>query len=132
MRRLNDELERHVAERTAQLEAANKKLESFAYSVSHDLRTPLRATDGFSHMLLKHHAEQLDEEGQRLLTVVRSNTAKMSQLIDDILAFSRAGRLEIKATEVDTDALAHEVWQDIAPSLTNRPDNAAWRTDRAK
>jgi PAS domain S-box-containing protein len=99
IRQMNVELEQRVAERTAELE-------SFSYSVSHDLRVPLRAVDGFSRMVLNQYADKLDDEGKRLLNVVRDNTKKMGQLIDDILAFSRAGRMEIKAAQVDMESLA--------------------------
>jgi PAS domain S-box-containing protein len=118
--RLNTELERRVVERTASLEDANKELEAFSYSVSHDLRTPLRAVDGFSRLVLKQYEDKLDGEGKRLLNVVRDNTKRMGQLIDDILAFSRAGRLEIKTAEVDMDALARDVWQELQPSMAGR------------
>lgn len=118
--RLNRELEQRVAERTSELEAANQELESFAYSVSHDLRVPLRAIDGFSHLVLKQHEEKLDEEGRRLLNVVRDNAVRMGRLIDDILAFSRAGRLEMRTSAVDMEALAHEAWQALEPLLANR------------
>ena len=118
--RLNRELEQRVTMRTAQLEAANKELESFAYSVSHDLRVPLRAIDGFSRLVLAHYEDRLDDEGKRLLNVVRNNTKKMGQLIDDILAFSRAGRLEIKVAETDMEALAREAWEDIGHSIAGR------------
>jgi len=120
IRRLNAELEQRVAERTSQLEAANKDLESFAYSVSHDLRTPLRAIDGFSHLILDRYEEKLDDEGKRLLNVVRDNTKKMGQLINDILAFSRAGRLEIKASEADMEALVRDVWHELEPLMAGR------------
>jgi len=120
IRRLNSELEQRVVARTFQLEAVNKELEGFAYSVSHDLRVPLRAIDGFSRLVLKQSEDKLDDEGKRLLNVVRDNTKKMGQLIDDILAFSRAGRLEIKALETDMEALARDVWQEIEPSMTGR------------
>lgn len=120
IRLLNAELEQRVMERTASLEAANRELEGFAYSVSHDLRVPLRAIDGFSHLVLKRYGERLDDEGKRLLNVVRDNTRKMGQLIDDILAFSRAGRLEIKAVETDMEALVREVWQDAEPAVAGR------------
>ena len=109
IRKLNAELEQRVEGRTAKLEASYKELGSFAYSVSHDLRTPLRAIDGFSRLLLKRYDDKLDDEGWRLLNVVRDNTRKMSQLIDDILAFSRMGRLEMSISEVDMDGLAREV-----------------------
>ncbi|MFZ2303052.1 MAG: GAF domain-containing protein [Gallionella sp.] len=118
--RLNTELERRVAERTASLGAANKELEGFAYSVSHDLRVPLRAIDGFSRLVLKRYEEKLDDEGKRLLNVVRDNTRKMGRLIDDILAFSRAGRLEIETSETDMEALARDVWQELEPSMAGR------------
>jgi PAS domain S-box-containing protein len=120
IRKLNSELEQRVAARTAQLEAANKELESFAYSVSHDLRVPLRAIDGFSRMVLTQYEEKLDDEGKRLLNVVRGNTKRMGQLIDDILAFSRAGRLEIKTSETDMEALARDVWLELGSSITGR------------
>ncbi|MDO8292404.1 MAG: PAS domain S-box protein [Gallionella sp.] len=113
VRRLNAELEQRVVERTAELEA-------FSYSVSHDLRVPLRAIDGFSRLVLKQYEDKLDDEGKRLLNVVRDNTKKMGQLIDDILAFSRAGRLEINAAETDMEALARDVWQELQPSMAGR------------
>jgi PAS domain S-box-containing protein len=106
---LNQELEQRVAERTEQLEAANKELEAFSYSVSHDLRTPLRAIDGFSHILLEDYADKLDEEGKRLLHTVRDNTSRMGQLIDDILKFSRSGRTELTFSRIDMDAMARAV-----------------------
>jgi PAS domain S-box-containing protein len=118
--RLNAELEQRVINRTAQLEAAVKELESFSYSVSHDLRTPLRAIDGFSRILLEDHRDQLDDEGKRLLNVVRDNTSKMSHLIDDILHFARMGRLELALTDIDMEALAREVLEDLRPTLEGR------------
>ena len=78
---------KQLAQRTFQLEAANKELEAFSYSVSHDLRTPLRAIDGFSHILMDEYAGKLDEEGKRLISVVLGNTQRISKLIDDILKF---------------------------------------------
>ncbi|HET9662748.1 MAG TPA: ATP-binding protein, partial [Burkholderiales bacterium] len=95
------ELERLVAERTARLETVNKELESFTYSVSHDLRSPLRAVSGFSKMLEEDCAESLDDEGRRLIKVIRDNSRRMGQLIDDLLAFSRMGRKALAFAEID-------------------------------
>ena len=115
----NRELERRVIERTAQLEAANKELEAFSYSVSHDLRTPLRAIDGFSHILLDDYADKLDDEGKRLLNVVRDNTSRMGQLIDDILKFSRTSRLEMSFSAIDLEKLAREVCEELQSSVAS-------------
>jgi PAS domain S-box-containing protein len=110
---LNHNLEQRVAERTEQLEAANQELEAFSYSVSHDLRTPLRAIDGFSHILLDEHADMLDDEGMRLINVVRDNTRRMGQLIDDMLQFSRTGRVTISYSDIDMERMAHEVVDEL-------------------
>ena len=113
---LNRELEQRVVMRTADLEASNKELETFSYSVSHDLRTPLRAIDGFSRILLDDYANKLDDEGKRLLNVVRDNTRRMGQLIDDILQFSRSSRLEMIFSEFDMEKLACEVVEELQPA----------------
>lgn len=106
---------------------ANADLEGFSYSVSHDLRTPLRAIDGFSNILLEDYADKLDAEGRRLLNVIRDNTVRMSTLIDDILNFSRAGRVELRTEPVDMDALAHRVLAE----LDNIPPHHALASDIA-
>jgi signal transduction histidine kinase len=100
-RKLNEDLEKRVLERTGQLESANKELESFSYSVSHDLRAPLRAIDGFSRILMEDHNAALPEEAKGYLKLVRDNTKQMSQLVDDLLAFSRLGRLALTKQTVD-------------------------------
>jgi PAS domain S-box-containing protein len=116
IRRLNAELEQRVLQRTAQLKAANEELESFSYSVSHDLRSPLLAIDGFSKMLEKRYLDQLDPEGKRILSVIRSSTSRMGQLIDDLLSFSRWGRQEMRMSRVDMTGLSHEVFSQLCPS----------------
>jgi PAS domain S-box-containing protein len=100
-RDLNAELEQRVRDRTAELEAANKELEAFSYSVSHDLRAPLRAIDGFSRILLEKHWAALPDEGQDYLQRVRDNTQQMGRLIDDLLTFARLSRLPIKKQRVE-------------------------------
>jgi two-component system sensor kinase len=98
----------------------NQELEAFAYSVSHDLRAPLRAVDGFSHKLLKLYGDQLDQEGQRLLQVVRDNAQRMGQLIDDLLRFSRLGRRELQIEPVDMEVLARGVASELLASESER------------
>jgi light-regulated signal transduction histidine kinase (bacteriophytochrome) len=103
------ELEATVRKRTEALEAANQELESFSYSVSHDLRAPLRAVDGYARMLEEDYAARLDDEGRRLLAVVRQSSVRMGRLIDDLLAFSRLGRQQPAKQLVDMTELARDV-----------------------
>jgi two-component system, sensor histidine kinase and response regulator len=107
--RLNEELE----QRAAALEAANKELESFSYSVSHDLRAPLRVIDGYSAILQEDHASQLDEDGWRLLGSVRENVGRMARLIEGLLEFSRSGWQSISYAEFDMTAMAHRVFDEL-------------------
>ena len=109
VRRHAEELEQRVKERTAALEAANKELESFSYSVSHDLRAPLRAVDGYAQMLVEDYGERLDDEGRRLLGTVRASAEQMGRLIDDLLKFSQVGRRTLSRNPVDMRSLASEV-----------------------
>ncbi len=114
VRRLHTELEQRVVERTAQLEAANQELEAFSYSVSHDLRAPLRALNGYSRMVVEDYAGILDAEGQRMLGTICSEAKRMGQLIDDLLAFSRIGRQQMGLSNIDMTALARSAFDEIA------------------
>jgi signal transduction histidine kinase len=110
---VNRDLERRVADRTAELEAANKELEAFSYSVSHDLRAPVRAIDGFSAALLADHAGQLDEQGREYLTRVRHATNRMALLIDDLLGLSKITRAELRRQHVDLSEVARRVLAEL-------------------
>jgi PAS domain S-box-containing protein len=123
-KRVEEELERRVRERTAQLEAANKELESFSYSVSHDLRAPLRAIHGFSQVLLEDYPQILDAEARRYLNIIAGNTQKMGQLIDDLLAFSRLGRQVLKIAAVNMENLVKDAMAELQESAAHR--NLRW------
>jgi PAS domain S-box-containing protein len=119
-RRLNVRLQKRVAELEQQLEAADKDLESFSYSVSHDLRAPLRAIDNFSSILHKEYGDKLDAEGSRLIAVVRRNAARMGALIKDILAFAHAGDRDLILADIDLEALSRDVLEELTPSFAGR------------
>ena len=102
-------------EKEARLAEANKELEAFSYSVSHDLRAPLRGIEGFSKILQEDYGTKLDAEAQRIIGVIRHNTLKMAQLIEDMLAFSRVARAAVNKEKVDMTELAREAWRDAAP-----------------
>jgi PAS domain S-box-containing protein len=118
LEQLNQELEVRVAERTVQLEAKNRELEAFAYSVSHDLKAPLRGIDGYGHLLQEDYADRLDEEGQTFINNIRQATAQMARLIDDLLAYSRLERQSLRHVPISLsmliDSLLREQQEAIA------------------
>ena len=113
LRRLSEELEQRVQERTQELRAANAELEAFSYSVSHDLRAPLRAIDGFSQLVLSRYADRLDAEGRHALERVRAGSDRIGVLIDSMLELSRPGRRPLEFRDVDLSALAAEVVEEL-------------------
>lgn len=120
VRQANEELENRVEERTARIAAANKELDSFAYSVSHDLRAPLRGIDGFSLALLEDYGAQLDETAKGYLGRVRAGCLRMGELIDDMLQLSRLSRGEIHRQEVDLSGMAEEIAEELRRGAPER------------
>lgn len=120
IRRLNVDLERRVAERTAELEAANKELEAFSYSVSHDLRAPLRHIEGFVEILLSSTSSKLPEESGQHLQTISEAAKQMGRLIDDLLAFSRTARAELQRTHFRLNDLIRAAIRDLQPETQNR------------
>jgi PAS domain S-box-containing protein len=123
VKKLNAELDQRVIERTDQLQEATKEMEAFAYSIAHDLRAPLRAIDGYTQIIKEDYEAALDDEGRRVLSIIRSSAQRMGQLIDDLLALSRLSRKELRFTEIDMEALFLSVYQELAsPLLLNKID----------
>jgi len=109
-----------LEERTRQLEDVNKEMESFSYSVSHDLRAPLRAIDGYTRMILRKHAEKFDADALQKFNVITDNTRMMGQLIEDLLAFSRLGTTPLSMAKIDPEGLMREVWEELKAANPER------------
>jgi PAS domain S-box-containing protein len=120
VRQLNQDLEKRVKDRTAQLEAANQELEAFAYSVSHDLRAPLRALDGFSNALATSYPEKLDDQGRHYLNRIREATRVMDQLIEDLLNLSRVTRRELNWEKIDLSEMARSIAAELKAQFPER------------
>ncbi|MDE3056739.1 MAG: PAS domain S-box protein [Bacteroidota bacterium] len=128
IRNLNEELEKRVLERTAQLERANKELEAFSYSVSHDLRAPLRHIDGFTDLLNKHTLESLDEKSRRYLAIISESAKHMGVLIDDLLVFSRMGRVEMRTTDVPLEPMVKAIIAEMSNETQGR--TVEWNVEK--
>src|SRR5262249_16266350 len=120
IQRLNSELEQRVQERTAQLEMMVKELEAFTYSISDDMRGPLRAIDGFSRVLVEEYRDKLDSEGKRLIDIIRSNARSMGELIDGLLTFSHLGRQPLDQADVNMEELAKSVFDEVQSANKER------------
>ena len=125
LKTLNAELEQRVLARTAQLEAANQELESFSYSVSHDLRAPLRHVQGYVEMVTADTAGQLSDKAQRYLKTITDATVEMGELIDDLLAFSRIGRVQMSEGQVSLDGLVQDTISGL--EMATRGRNIVWK-----
>jgi signal transduction histidine kinase len=120
LERTNVELEHIIEERTRQLQDTIRELESFSYSVSHDLKAPLRAIDGFSRILIEEYGDKLDEDGRRVLQVIRTSTLKMGLLIENLLDLARLGRKQMQITDIDMNAMVSGIFNDIRASAPDR------------
>lgn len=120
LHKFNDDLERYVDERTAELTATIQELESFSYTISHDLRAPLRAINGYAEILREEHAGAVDEEGRALLGKIAANSVRMAQLIDGLLDFSRLSRSNCGSAEVDMTALARAAARELQPAVESK------------
>lgn len=121
-RRSMEELEQKLNHRTSQLEAVNKELEVLTYSVSHDLRAPLRAVNGYAEILTEDFADKLGEEGKRVIGNIRYNATRMGRLIDDLLSFSRLNRKELHSSDLDMIELTEGVVRDIEKNLSHKAE----------
>ena len=128
IRRLNEELEQRVIHRTAELEAANKELEAFSYSVSHDLRAPVRHIHGYAELLEKSASSALDDKSRHYLTTILDSGKQMATLIDELLSFSRMGQAEMRKINVSLDELFKEALKNLAPEMNGR--SIVWKIDR--
>ena len=120
IKKLNEDLEKRVVERTTELTAVNKELEAFTYSVSHDLRAPLRHIHGFVDLLVQTSGQNLDDKGKRYLTTISKAASQMGNLVDDLLTFSRMGRTEIKKHSIDLENMVYGVIDEMKYELRER------------
>jgi PAS domain S-box-containing protein len=128
IKKLNEELEQRVVERTTELMAVNKELEAFTYSVSHDLRAPLRHIHGFVDLLVQGSGKNLDDKGKRYLTTISKAASQMGSLVDDLLSFSRMGRAEIKKHSIDLENMVYGVIDDMKYEIRER--DVEWKVDK--